>query len=242
MLFKIQNHSSPARIFLQTLALLALLAMQAFSCSGGSGGVGSLGSPAAPAAPQAPAMPSSAAMDPADAGNPEPAPLAGPLGNPSDAAGGATVAAAGPQTPSFPVDVPVQDECIPYYQKYFYIREHGEGEWLAYCRSNEACWEREQSCRSDDRCSELPSAEEMDLAWQMRCQSDRRCRELIEKCRKIEVCQNLERECLAKAEQMNRWLRNHGSQSQGSSGSEQGGVSKPRALPFINSLPLKDDK
>jgi len=80
MLFKIQNHSSPARIFLQALALLALLSVQALSCSSGSGGLSSLGSPAVPAAPGAIAEAGSAAAGPQTPSMPTDLDPGGPCG------------------------------------------------------------------------------------------------------------------------------------------------------------------
>ncbi len=214
------------RIFLQIIFLFSLLFVGVFSCAGGSGGGGS---PVNSAGPSPISSATGGAIGSIDSNTPAAGPSGGAAGPstgdvpgsavaPAGAAmgavdgGTATVAAAGPQAPSLPADVPVNDECAPFYQKYFYIREHGERAWVAHCRTDETCWEREQSCRSDERCLEFP--EEQDLAAQMRCESDRRCRELADRCRRIERFQDLERECMANVAQMRRWLRDHPINSQ----------------------------
>lgn len=226
------NTLKETRIFLQLIFLFSLLFVGVFSCAGGSGGGAS---PANSAGPSPISSATGGAIGSIDSNTPAAGPSSGAAGPsvgdapgsavaPAGAAVGAvdggttTVAAAGPQTPSFPADVPVNAACASVYQKYNYIEEHGEREWVAHCRADEECWEREQYCRPDERCQEFP--EEQDLAAQMRCQSDRRCREIAERCRRLETCQNFEEDCLSQMRQAGRWLRDHPN-SQGSSGEEQ---------------------
>ncbi len=248
MSFSFKNYPKKIGSFLFILLIGSFFYSGVFSCVGAGKGMGT-------PVDSATSSTSSTTNSSPDSGNPSPTPV-GPADSP-DASGPAAapagipvsapegnppaVAAVGPQTPSFPTDVPVNDECIRFIQKYYYIHQHGQHAWEAYCRAEESCWAQEQECKSDERCSDLP--DEGDISAEVHCAADRRCRELEAKCENIEYCQSLERRCISDLDHMGSWLRDHPINSpsgdEGRAASNSGGSSN--GIPYNPALqkPLK---